>query len=1214
MWTPKRITLLAVGFLVFTLVYIVYSMTTLGRINTLPPLPEKFSETGNPREEPTNGTSRTGPSPLERKLEMAFRPGCPELKWPVLLELDSKSMVMAAMDYELQKDGRLMLKSMSLALFGKKKNDGKENEINTLRCKRAYLTFDRPVTSLSPSEFSGRKVIEATLHGEGGTPITIVNNRRTSMPDDDLTVTIHSGPLHYDERKQLIWTNDLVELQDGCPLPKAHIQGKGMTMDLETSAPPPKPGAAVASKPKSESISGVKRIVLKQDVTMHLNVAGQTPFPGGDKDHPRSAEGKDAPPAAAAKPPAEPAHIIIRTPGRFQYDLFKDHDLARFDVPNDADQANSPQDVTVVRVTKKQEGSDKPKESDKPKGRDKQEESVLMDQLVCKHLELRLKRHSDDASPPRGSPPAAQSPEQGLEIETAHATGPDVTLTSDAEKLDAHGNDFFHDAAKKLTKLKGVPYMVANKEDNRIKAPELSIQDIPLPVPAGSPPKTFQQIQAKGPGSIHMINKTTGKEQTRAFWKDKLISTRDGELDLLILTGSARFEEDKDAEPKQSAQAETVKQWLQAETLKVWLLPEDKKADKKPDAEDKKADAEDKKPEKKTAATTNKAADPQQSRRPHQIEALRNVVSHSREINIHDTSRLLVRFTDVPKDRMPPERTPPPSASAAKTGTRPQQAPATSAARLAAPTDPATPRPPAVGTASRAAPVSPAMPPAQATGKAATVPGPTQAAAPDAPPRPIDMTARSIEAEALRCGERVVLDHLWAQGSPIDSKGGVQVRQEPDLKKDERGVYIEGNSLEMKCYPNGNVLDVSGDLAQLLMDKILILGPEVHIDQTSNQASVRGEGAMEMQSNQTLDGKPLTQTVNGKKVPRTVPLTVHWREDMVFSGEHAEFHGDIQATQENARLACQYLQVFFDRPISLKEGAKSDQPAKVRSLVGDKDVYVEDKTVALGKLQKYQRLTGIAIAMNTVPRDDDGRPAAPPAGTGKNDDGSKSNDANEVTLSGPGSVRLLQRGGSDFNTAPARPPPNQPAPNHPAPNRPAPNGQAPGEQKMKLTYVRFDYLMKASSRTNTANFWGSVRVLNFPCEDPHYQFDLDTVLATELPPEAMYLRSNQLKVHSYQKQEWNAQKQEKQERSYQEMEADGQVVVRAKEFFAQADHMTFNEEKDQVIFIGKGDRRAVLEKRYVKGQQAEVFRARKIIYIRSTGQVTVDRSDSIYGN
>ncbi|HMF11578.1 MAG TPA: LptA/OstA family protein, partial [Gemmataceae bacterium] len=170
------------------------------------------------------------------------------------------------------------------------------------------------------------------------------------------------------------------------------------------------------------------------------------------------------------------------------------------------------------------------------------------------------------------------------------------------------------------------------------------------------------------------------------------------------------------------------------------------------------------------------------------------------------------------------------------------------------------------------------------------------------------------------------------------------------------------------------------------------------------------------------------------------------------------------------------------------------------------------------------------------------------------------------------------------------------------------------EQEMKLTYVRFENLMKASNLTNTASFWGSVRVLNFPCNDndEHRDIDLDTILAKDLPPRAMYLRCNRLKVQTTQKQERNPQEPNKViMRNYQQMEADGQVAVRAREFNAQADQMTFNEEKDQVIFIGIGDRLAVFEKRSVKGQPAQSLRARKIFYIRSTGKAWADEVNSI---
>src|SRR6185437_8861686 len=275
------------------------------------------------------------------------------------------------------------------------------------------------------------------------------------------------------------------------------------------------------------------------------------------------------------------------------------------------------------------------------------------------------------------------------------------------------------------------------------------------------------------------------------------------------------------------------------------------------------------------------------------------------------------------------------------------------------------------------------LPPGKTLGLPKTPPPPE--------PRPIDLSARSIEAEVVRCAERLALNHLWAEGSTIDNKGGVKVRQAP-ATPGERGVDILGNTLEMKCHPEGNELVVTGDMAQLLMDKILIFGPTVNIDQAANKAWVYGHGAMELQSNQTLEGKPLE---------RTVPLTIYWSEQMFFQGARAEFMGNIQAVQENARLACKQLQVFFDRPISLKEGARGNEPAKVRSLVGDKEVRVEDEVVAQNKLQKYQLLEGNSIAMRTVPRED-GPPVVSPPKLGTNAGGAKNNDANEVNLTGPG--------------------------------------------------------------------------------------------------------------------------------------------------------------------------------------------------------------------
>lgn len=1147
MWTPKRIFLLTAGFVAFTLVYFLYSLTSLGRINTLPPLPAHYKIRGN-------GTSwgdmartpNVRPTPLEKKMEMAFGAVCKELKWPVQLELNSKSMVLAAGKFERVEDGRVLLEPMSLALFGKKKVEGRGIEINTLKCDKAYIRFDRPITSLSPSEMNGRKIVEAQLFGAPPeTPIRITNNRRTISTVDDLVVTINAGPLYYIEKTQIVKTAEHVHIEDGEKTfrdgrlipPKAVIDAEGMEMELATSPPPPRPGYFVAAKSKNDSISGVKRIVLKEAVDMNLGVSGGTPFPGpGSDKSPNRAKS-----ANAGKNPApqEPARILINCPGRFEYLLFKDHDEARFDVVDEGELPISPQDVTVQRLNGEEIGND---------------------MLVCKHLELRIKRGNNE-TPAAKDAKSSPTDEQGLEIETAHATGPYVTLTSDAEKLDAHGNDFFHDNLQKLSILKGTPYMEANKEDNLIQAPELRIRDIPLAVAAAPVPgagnkatnataKTYQQVEASGPGSIHMMSKTSNKRTTHAYWNEKLVSTHDRErdLDLLILTGSARFEDTEHD------------QFLKAETLNVWLLPNEKKEATagSPAAV---AKASPQTPSPSAAKQTAPVKPASSSRRPHHIEALRNVFTRSNEMNIHDAARLVVHFIDVPLDRMPPPTSTKDKPAAQPLDRKPSPPPA------ASPTPPLAPPTTTKGNAPGPAKTNP---PGQAP-TAPPRPGPD-------PSRPIDLSARSIEARVLRCEERMVLDHLWAEGGALeqlDKRGGVRVRQEPPApepgKPREDGVDIECNTLNMTCTVDGNILVVTGDLAHLQMNKIHILGPEVHIDQVANKVWVEGRGVMQMQSNTTLENKPLEHPV---------PLIVHWKDRMLFSGIFAWFDGDIQAEQGKSLLACQHLQVIFDRPISLKQGMHGDQPAKVSKLVGDEEVRAEDQTFVGDKLEKYQMLLGSAIAMKTLPREDESSSSA-----------AKANDANEVKLTGPGSVRILQRGGSEMGGLPGTPSPTPPRP--PGSVKPSETGQ-----EMKLTFIRFEKLMQANSLTNVASFWESVRVLNMACDDPHREIDLDAIVSSELPTGAMYLRCNQLKVGTYQKQ---VSATPKQVRTYQVMEAKGQVVVESQEFTAQCDFMTFNEEKDTVTFHGENGNEAVLSKVTFKGAPPQVFRGKKIIYHRSTG-------------
>lgn len=1090
MWTAKRLVMLASGFAVFLSAYVSYGMTFLGGIDGLPPLPVAYQ----PPDADQVSLPPIGPrgNKLEQKLRQSFGDDAPELTRPIRIEMRSKNLLMAADQFQIEPDGRICLSPLSLAVFGKDKPKAKAADINSLRCQTAYLKFDRPVTNLG--EIAGRKLVGAEFSGN----IQITNNRATPERDDDLCIFIGAGPVFYQESDHLIWTKDTIHLTDHSSKPKPmEVRGKGMEMELVVGQPE---AAAARHKPgKNEQVNGVKKITLLADVDIHMYVDAKSGFPGTTRpaETPAKPDAPAKPGSAAARPQPAPekAHVTINTPGRFQYQLFKDHDEARFDLPQGLAAANSPLDVTVIRHN---------------------EQLGLIDQLVCQQLDLRLSRKQK-----KSEKEAATSPEQGLTIETARATGPEVTLKSDAEKLAAFGNEFFYDALKLTTTLKGEPGMVAVKEGNTIRAREMQIQDQKLPAQAGQPARSFQQATAIGPVTIDMIDKSSGVQKpVNASCTEKLISTKDGPNDLLILSGSARFTDDEHH------------QHLQADVLKVWLTPNERDPADKP--------------------TTQPANAAQPGRRPQRIEGLGNVVAVSPELNIHDTARLAISFRDVPVEALPdnsPRNTGKPAAPAVST-------PKTTAAEPS-------------GTANTATGSKPAAP---ANTAAAQAPAKNEN-----PQRPLDLSARSVEATVLRSGQKNQLEKLFTEGS-------VQVHQDP-AKPDEKGVDVKGDTLEMTYHPEGNFLVVTGDLAQLRLDKLYILGPEVNIDQAANKAWVNGIGAMQMESATTLQGG---------KLERPTPLTVHWNKSMLFNGKFAEFHGGIQAEQENSRLAGQSLQVFFDRAISLKGGNKQDQPAKVQNLVCDRDVRVEEAIYENGKLVRYQRMQAPTVVVTQIEPDDEAQPAKQAANPG-----------NEVRASGPGQVRIMQRGNTE-TPAGSRPAGSKPAGAKPASSKSARNSAKPAaaatEQEMKLTHVQFLKNMYANSKTNTAIFLENVRVLHMPADDPNMEIDLDVIL-DRMPEGAMYLRCDRLDVFS----------RGEKGRGQQEMLAKGRCLVQARKFSGRAHTVTFNEAKDQIIFEGGDDGPAVVYKVERDGDRPQEIRAQKIIYIRKTGETKVDRVRSFDG-
>src|SRR5262245_48513162 len=307
---------------------------------------------------------------------------------------------------------------------------------------------------------------------------------------------------------------------------------------------------------------------------------------------------------------------------------------------------------------------------------------------------------------------------------------------------------------------------------------------------------------------------------------------------------------------------------------------------------------------------------------------------------------------------------------------------------------------------------------------------------------------------------------------------------------------------------------------------------------------------------------------------------------MLFNGKFAEFHGSIQAEQDTGRMACQALQVFFDRPISLKEGNKGQgqESPKVQHMICDRQVRIEDMKVEGKKLLEYKWLTGQAFTMHAL-EPEEGRPANPKG------------EGNEMKTSGPGAVKIYQKGGA----AEQAPQPTQPA--RPG-ARPAPGAKKDGEDKEpKLTFITFRNHMYGNSRTDTAIFWGGVRMLiDLPCADPTQDLDMD-VLTNAMPEGALYLSGAQVTVVDH------GDKEKVPRQPMREMRAVGRVQIQARDYWGTPALVTFDESKDQSILDGGDDGKATLYRVEVIGQKPQEVRGKKITVQRTTGHFKVDGAD-----
>jgi lipopolysaccharide export system protein LptA len=642
-WTPRRVLLLLLGVVLFGTAFGVYARL-LGWIDGLPQLPTEFLAKREPGEIdlPPATTKLT-----DAKLRKAFPAPCSEVEWKINIELKARGIVFAANDYSIA-DGRLTLRPFSLATF---KDRGRDEypEINTVHSDVAVLEFDKPIKSLNDAK--DHRLVGVTLVADEKAQtydprrgrVHFSNNRGTPSRDDDLEL-VTPGPVYFRELPEKtppleqappqIRTEAVVSLTDRQSRPEpTTVTAQGMRVYLTNERSAPASGGAKVKDKHAPAVTGVRRVVLPRNVDMNLWMPPGSGFLESAKSKPATQPTTQA----AAGKPAEPTNVQIKTHGPFTYDIMADADRARFDrLPAAA--GTLPDFVRVVRPQTRGPGS------------------VVCDQLECDHLEIQFARRpatAKDVPTALGKGPTkATGPGQGASVEWVHAwgAGQSVVLTSDDERLEARGNDLFHDARTKRTTLTGVPEMVAAKDTHEIHAPELVLY--------GADSAEGQQAQARGPGYLRLNDKD---RRGLAKWKQMLVYRKEDLTERITLTGEASFDEMPHADRPQTAGVQSIR----GDQIKLVLLA-DPPADQKASAT------------KSLQSAANAAPGELPRRKPKSLEVDGHVVARTAELNITDTDHLVMLFTEAPAAAAP---APQPAGPSGAADAKPQAAPPPPAAK-----------------------------------------------------------------------------------------------------------------------------------------------------------------------------------------------------------------------------------------------------------------------------------------------------------------------------------------------------------------------------------------------------------------------------------------------------------------------------------------------------------------------------------------------------
>ena len=423
---------------------------------------------------------------------------------------------------------------------------------------------------------------------------------------------------------------------------------------------------------------------------------------------------------------------------------------------------------------------------------------------------------------------------------------------------------------------------------------------------------------------------------------------------------------------------------------------------------------------------------------------------------------------------------------------------------------------------------------------------------------------------------------------------------------------MRGGLIRIKLVPNGEQMEVSDVTVekQARLEEIspprpgekplLVQGDRLHVTDSNSEATrvtvtgkpgyleaggmtLRGEAIeMEKQTNRLwIDGPgrmtmPMEQDSNGQVLARPQNLNITWLGGMHFESNTVIYERTVVAKSESQLLRTEKLEAILSRPVDFSTsnqpgGGRPDERPQLAHIRCYGPAFVESREFdERGQQSRFNQMEGTDLEFDKL--------------TGA------------IHARGPGWVADVSRGSDRAGL---------PHPGQADKPRAVPAADNHEADELKYLNVQFQRSMAGNLNRREVTFGEPTKTTYGPV--PHWDAKLNPDEPASLGPHGLVLDAQTLTVRQMPARG-------RQSRAWMELEAIGNVQAENVQFNARGDHLTYSEEKDQLILRGDAHSDAELFQEDEDGGPRKEFRGRELMYWFKLQNVLVNGLQSIGSN